>query len=242
MDTMKSAKLMLLEEVLVTIRNELGSSPVIAVKAQVDEAPKKIPTHISTLNEQLKGGFDTGKILELYGREGVGKTTFALKLAAEVQRVGKLAAFVDVERTFDRRYAISCGIEESSLWLAEPNSEEEALVICEKLLNTELFGVIILDSVAALSPKRDTERSSFMEIDSPLQSRILSQALRRISHTICGTKTLLVFVNQLRDRPTTLHFEGETTPGGASLKFLADYRLKICDKENDFVLAKQRKL
>lgn len=242
MDIMKSAKLMLLKEVLATIRNELGSSALVTVKAQDKEHAAKIPTSISPLNEQLKGGFDTGKILELYGREGVGKTTFALKLIAEAQRAGKLAAFVDVERTFDRNYAVNCGVEEGSLYLAEPNSEEEALTICEKLLKTRLFGVIVLDSVAALSPKREAQCVSYKEMDNPLQSRILAQALRRISHAMGETQTLMVFINQLRTRPTTQHFEGETTPGGATLKFLSDYRLKICDKENDFVLAKPRKL
>lgn len=242
MKSAQNAELMLVEEVLEALRENFGDSAFVNLKSRSHVADRRIPTSIAALNDQLDGGFKTGTILELYGREGVGKTTFALNLAAEVQQAGMLAAFVDVERTFDRKYAVRCGIDESSLWLSEPDSAEEALTICEKLLSSRLFGVIVLDSVAALSPKREKDIDSLSEVDSPLQSRILTQAVRRISHSIGETPTLMVFINQLRYRPKTCHFEGETTPGGATLKFSADYRLKLCDEENDFVLAKGRKL
>lgn len=229
----------LLNEVLRSIKEELGENIMLRHKLSVNKDKSPIASDNDKLNDLLKGGFRPGKMLELYGSEGVGKTSFALKLAAKIQAKGGFAAIVDTEHTFDRAYAAKLGIDERSLWVAESYTAEEALMILEKLIRSKLFDIVILDSVAALSP--EVEGAS-EEGDEWLQAQILSQAMRRISKLMRNSNAFVVCVNQLRFRPTTCHFEGETTPGGMTLKFLSDYRLKLMSGENEFVLAKAPKL
>lgn len=241
MPTLLDAKKELLGEILDSITEDFGKDVFVKLKAVDTNEKSVISTNNSLINGALGGGFEPGKIVELYGREGVGKTTFALELAANAQKRNGFAAFVDVEHTFDRTYATSLGIDEERLWVASSYTAEEALSICEKLIRSKLFSVVILDSVAALSPKAEVEGAAD-SVDEWLQAQILEQALRRISKLLRDSDTLVVFINQVRDRPATCHFEGETTPGGAALKFTADYRLKLCGQMNDFVLAKGQKL
>lgn len=230
----------LLDEVLRSITENFGENVLLRPEKSVDAHKRRISTNNVELDGSLGGGFECGRIVELYGQEGVGKTTFALKLAVSVQAKGGLAAIVDVEHTFDRTYAASLGIDENRLWVAEPYCAEEALGVCEKLIRSGLFEVVILDSVAALSPEIETS-GAMAEGGEYLQAQILSQAIRRISKVLRPSNTLVVCINQLRGRPTTCHFEGETTPGGMALKFFADYRLKLTDDESEFVLAKAPK-
>lgn len=237
---MTDAKKALISEVLLTLTKDFGEGIILNLNKGESVDNTIIPSNNGKLDEMLGGGFALGRVLELYGKESVGKTTFALKLAATVQKQGGLAAFIDVEHTFNREYAASLGLEESRLWVAEPYSAEEALMICEKLIGSKLFDIVVLDSVAALSPEIESEEAE----EDPcewIQANLISQALRRIIHRLRDSKTLAVFINQVRFRPTTSHFEGETTPGGMALKFFADYRLKLCLGEDDFVLAKAPK-
>lgn len=234
---MKDLKKGLLEDVLVSLTKDFGEG--IILNLNKDRRPSKalISSNNDKLDMMLGGGFALGRIIELYGQEGVGKTTFALSLASSVQKEGGLAAFIDAEHTFSRTYAASLGLDESRILLAEPYSAEEALTICEKLIRSKIFDIVVLDSIAALSPEIETEAEEELSGEW-LQASILSQALRRIVKLLRETKTLVIFINQLRSRPMVCHFEGETTPGGMALKFLADYRLKLSKEENDFVLAK----
>lgn len=234
---MKDLKKGLLEDVLVSLTKDFGEG--IILNLNKDRCPSKalISSNNDKLDMMLGGGFAPGRIIELYGQEGVGKTTFALSLASSVQKGGGLAAFIDAEHTFSRTYAASLGLDESRILLAEPYSAEEALTICEKLIRSKIFDIVVLDSIAALSPEIETEAEEELSGEW-LQASILSQALRRIVKLLRETKTLVVFINQLRSRPMVCHFEGETTPGGMALKFLADYRLKLTKEESDFVLAK----
>lgn len=237
---MTETKKALINEVLLSLAKDFGEGIILNLNTGENANNATIPSNIGKLDDMLGGGFALGRVLELYGKESVGKTTFALRLAATVQKRGGLAAFIDVEHTFNREYAASLGLDESLLWVAEPYSAEEALMICEKLIGSKLFDIVVLDSVAALSPEIESDEE---EEDSCewLQANLLSQALRRIIHKLRDSKTLAVFINQVRFRPTTSHFEGETTPGGMALKFFADYRLKLCLDEDDFVLAKAPK-
>lgn len=237
---MKDLKKGLLEDVLISLTKDFGEG--IILNLNKDRRPSKalISSNNDKLDMMLGGGFAPGRIIELYGQEGVGKTTFALSLASSVQKEGGLAAFIDAEHTFSRTYAASLGLDESRILLAEPYSAEEALTICEKLIRSKIFDIVVLDSIAALSPEIETEAEEEFSGEW-LQASILSQALRRIVKLLRETKSLVVFINQLRSRPTVCHFEGETTPGGMALKFLADYRLKLTNEENDFVLAKAPK-
>lgn len=231
------AKRDMLNEVLCSITENFGNDVIVKIQEDRNKRKRSIPSANGELNELLGGGFKLGRIVELYGHEGVGKTTFALKLAASVQAEGGLAAFVDVEHTFSRTYAASLGIDERRLLVAEPYSAEEALTVCERLIRSGLFDIVILDSVAALSPELEA-KGSVLGSDEWLQAEILSQAMRRISLLMRNSRTLFVCINQLRGRPITCHFEGETTPGGMILKFISDYRLKLTTKESEFVLAK----
>lgn len=240
MTDISKAKREMLNDVLCSITENFGNDVIVKIQEDRNDRRLPIPSANVKLNELLGGGFKPGCIVELYGHEGVGKTTFILKLAANVQTKGGLAALVDVEHTFSRKYAESLGVDESRLWVAEPYSAEEALIVCERLIRSGIFDVVILDSVASLSPELELGESA-SEAGEWLQARILSQAMRRISHLMKDSKTLVVCINQLRGRPITCHFEGETTPGGMALKFLADYRLKLCADGNDFVLAKAPK-
>lgn len=235
MKELNEIKAALVKEVIASLTKDFGEGIICKLKTENTDDNAQISTGNSELDVRLKGGFARGRIVELFGGAGVGKTTLALKLAAEAQTKGGLAAFIDVEHTFNRTYASTLGIDESRLWVAEPYTAEEALTICEKLIRSSLFKVVIVDSVAALSPSLESEGSVQNDY---LQASLLSQALRRIAKLVKKSKTLVVFINQVRSSPVTCHFEGETTPGGMALKFLADYRLKLTNEENDFVLAK----
>lgn len=237
---MRDIKRALLEETLSSIKETFGDTVLLRPENESAAPKTQLSSGSQKLDADLGGGFVRGSIVELYGKESSGKTTLALKMMSRAQALEGSAAIIDAEHTFDMKYALSCGVDASRLWLSAPSSAEEALSICEQLVKSQAFDVIILDSVAALVSKLELE-GEVKEDESWIQAELLAQTMRRISRTIAKSKTVIVFINQLRDRPRHLYFEGETTPGGSTLKFMADYRIKLCSGEDDFVLAKARK-
>ncbi|MFQ3536084.1 MAG: recombinase RecA [Aggregatilineales bacterium] len=172
------------------------------------------------------GGIPRGRITEIYGPESSGKTTVCLHVIAEAQRLGGACAFIDMEHALDPSYAERIGVNVNSLWIAQPDYAEQALEICEALIRSAAFDVVVLDSVAALVPKAEIEGQmgdSFVGV----QARLMSQALRKLSGAISSSKTVMIFTNQLREKVGVMYGSPEVTTGGRALKFYASVRLDI---------------
>jgi len=172
------------------------------------------------------GGYPKGRIIEIYGPESSGKTTFALHAIAEIQKQGGRAAFIDAEHALDPVYAKKLGVNINELLLSQPDTGEQALEICEALVRSEAIGIIVIDSVAALVPQAEIE-GEMGDSHVGLQARLMSQALRKLSGTINKTNTIAIFINQLREKVGVLFGNPETTPGGRALKFYSTIRLDV---------------
>ena len=172
------------------------------------------------------GGYPKGRIIEIYGPESSGKTTFALHAIAEVQKRGGRAAFIDAEHALDPVYAKNLGVDINELLLAQPDTGEQALEICEALVRSEAVSIVVIDSVAALVPQAEID-GDMGDAHVGLQARLMSQALRKLSGTINKTKTTAIFINQLREKVGVMFGNPETTPGGRALKFYASIRLDV---------------
>ncbi len=172
------------------------------------------------------GGYPKGRIIEIYGPESSGKTTFALHAIAEVQKMGGRAAFIDAEHALDPVYSKNLGVNIDELLLSQPDTGEQALEICEALVRSEAVNIIVIDSVAALVPQAEIE-GEMGDSHVGLQARLMSQALRKLSGTLNKTQTTCIFINQLREKVGVLFGNPETTPGGRALKFYSSVRLDI---------------
>lgn len=172
------------------------------------------------------GGYPKGRIIEIYGPESSGKTTFALHAIAEVQKEGGRAAFIDAEHALDPVYAKNLGVNINELLLAQPDTGEQALEICEALVRSEAVNIVVIDSVAALVPQAEID-GEMGDSHVGLQARLMSQALRKLSGTINKTKTIAIFINQLREKVGVMFGNPETTPGGRALKFYSSIRLDV---------------
>ena len=172
------------------------------------------------------GGYPRGRIIEIYGPESSGKTTFALQAIAEQQKAGGRAAFIDAEHALDPVYAERLGVNIDELLLSQPDTGEQALEICEALVRSEAVSIIVIDSVAALVPQAEID-GEMGDSHVGLQARLMSQALRKLSGTINKTKTTAIFINQLREKVGIMFGNPETTPGGRALKFYSSIRLDI---------------
>lgn len=172
------------------------------------------------------GGYPRGRIIEIYGPESSGKTTFALQAIAEQQKAGGRAAFIDAEHALDPVYAERLGVNIDELLLSQPDTGEQALEICEALVRSEAVSIIVIDSVAALVPQAEID-GEMGDSHVGLQARLMSQALRKLSGTINKTKTTAIFINQLREKVGVMFGNPETTPGGRALKFYSSIRLDI---------------
>ncbi len=172
------------------------------------------------------GGYPKGRIIEIYGPESSGKTTFALHAIAEVQKQGGTAAFIDAEHALDPKYAKNLGVNIDELLLSQPDTGEQALEICEALVRSEAVNMVIIDSVAALVPQAEIE-GEMGDSHVGLQARLMSQALRKLSGTISKTNTIAIFINQLREKVGVMFGNPETTPGGRALKFYSTIRLDV---------------
>lgn len=172
------------------------------------------------------GGYPKGRIIEIYGPESSGKTTFALHAIAEVQKTGGRAAFIDAEHALDPVYAKNLGVNINELLLSQPDTGEQALEICEALVRSEAMSIIVIDSVAALVPQAEIE-GEMGDSHVGLQARLMSQALRKLSGAINKTNTICIFINQLREKVGVMFGNPETTPGGRALKFYSSIRLDV---------------
>ncbi len=172
------------------------------------------------------GGYPKGRIIEIYGPESSGKTTFALHAIAEIQKEGGRAAFIDAEHALDPVYAQNLGVNINELLLAQPDTGEQALEICEALVRSEAVNIVVIDSVAALVPQAEID-GEMGDAHVGLQARLMSQALRKLNGTISKTKTTAIFINQLREKVGVMFGNPETTPGGRALKFYASVRLDV---------------
>ena len=198
---------------------KLGDKPVINVDA--------IPTGSLTLDIALGiGGFPRGRIVEIYGPESSGKTTLAIHAIAEAQKKGGIAAFIDAEHAFDRTYAEALGVDTENLLISQPDNGEQALEITENLIRSGAIDILVVDSVAALTPRSEIE-GEMGDSKMGLQARLMSQALRKLTATIGRTGCCCIFINQLREKIGVMFGNPETTTGGNALKFYASMRLDI---------------
>ena len=216
-----------LDAVMSQIRKEFGE---MAIMRLGDQEAKDIPV-ISTGAVSLDlalgvGGLPRGRIIECYGQESSGKTTLALHVVANAQKGGGVAAFIDAEHALDPGYAKKIGVDLDNLIVSQPNSGEEALTICEQLVKSGALDVVVVDSVAALTPQAEID-GNMGDSHMGLQARLMSQAMRKLTATIAQTKTLLIFTNQVREKIGVMFGNPETTPGGKALKFYASCRLQV---------------
>ncbi len=216
-----------LEQVLADIEKQFGKGSIMKLGSQ--EHIKMDVTSSGSLSLDIAlgvGGYPKGRIIEIYGPESSGKTTFALQAIAEVQKKGGRAAFIDAEHALDPVYAKNLGVDINELLLSQPDTGEQALEICEALVRSEAVNIIVIDSVAALVPQAEID-GDMGDSHIGLQARLMSQALRKLSGTINKTKTTAIFINQLREKVGVMFGNPETTPGGRALKFYATIRLDV---------------
>ncbi|MBP5284889.1 MAG: recombinase RecA [Kiritimatiellae bacterium] len=216
-----------LDAVMSQIRKEFGDMAIMRLGDQETQDVPVIPTGALSLDLALGvGGLPRGRIVECYGHESSGKTTIALHVVANAQKAGGIAAFIDAEHALDPSYAKRIGVDLDNLIVAQPNSGEEALTICEQLVKSGALDVVVVDSVAALTPQAEID-GAMGDSHMGLQARLMSQAMRKLTALISQTKTLLIFTNQIRDKIGVMFGNPETTPGGKALKFYASCRLQV---------------
>ncbi len=216
-----------LEKVLSDIEKQFGKGSIMRLGENKHMELDVTPSGSLTLDIALGvGGYPKGRIIEIYGPESSGKTTFALHAIAQVQKRGGRAAFIDAEHALDPVYAKNLGVDINELLLAQPDTGEQALEICEALVRSEAVNIVVIDSVAALVPQAEID-GDMGDSHVGLQARLMSQALRKLSGTISKTKTTAIFINQLREKVGVMFGNPETTPGGRALKFYSSIRLEV---------------
>ena len=216
-----------LEEVMKTIRKEFGDMAVLRLGDAADKSVEAISTGCLALDMALGvGGLPRGRIVECYGHESSGKTTLALHVVANAQKAGGTAAFIDAEHALDPGYARKIGVNLDDLIVSQPSSGEEALTICEQLVKSGAVDVVVVDSVAALTPQAEID-GEIGDAHVGLQARLMSQAMRKLTATLAQTNTLCIFTNQVREKIGVMFGNPETTPGGKALKFYASCRLQV---------------
>ena len=222
-----SEKLKALQAATEKIEKSFGKGSIMKLGDDSVEAVDVIPTGSIGLNAALGvGGYPRGRIIEIYGPESSGKTTLAIHAIAEAQKSGGIAAFIDAEHAFDRFYAAKLGVDIDNLWISQPDNGEQALEIAEQLIRSSAIDIIVIDSVAALTPKAEIE-GDMGDNKVGLQARLMSQALRKLTSTINKTNTTCIFITQLREKIGVMFGNPETTTGGNALKFYASVRLDI---------------
>ncbi len=216
-----------LKQVLNDIEKQFGKGAIMKLGENKHMEIDVTPSGSIALDVALGvGGYPKGRIIEIYGPESSGKTTFALHAIAEVQKQGGRAAFIDAEHALDPVYAKKLGVDINELLLSQPDTGEQALEICEALVRSEAVNIIVIDSVAALVPQAEID-GEMGDSHVGLQARLMSQALRKLSGTISKTKTTAIFINQLREKVGVMFGNPETTTGGRALKFYATIRLDV---------------
>lgn len=223
----QNEKLLALQAAMAKIEKEFGRGSIMRMGDQSIENVEVISTGSLSLDAALGvGGYPRGRIIEIYGPESSGKTTLAIHAIAEAQKNGGVAAFIDAEHAFDRFYAAKLGVNVDELLISQPDNGEQALDIADQLIRSSAIDIIVIDSVAALTPKAEIE-GDMGENKVGLQARLMSQALRKLTATISRTNTTCIFINQLREKIGVMFGNPETTTGGNALKFYSSVRLDI---------------
>ena len=209
------------------LQKNFGKGVIMKLGDEVVESVEVIPSGSIQLDRALGvGGYPRGRIIEIYGPESSGKTTLAIHAIAEAQKAGGIAAFIDAEHAFDRYYAEKLGVDVDNLFISQPDNGEQALEIADQLISSAAIDIIVIDSVAALTPKAEIE-GDMGENKVGLQARLMSQALRKMTATLNRTHTTCIFINQLREKIGVMFGNPETTTGGNALKFYSSVRLDI---------------
>lgn len=242
----KQAKANALTQALSNIEKNYGRGAIMKLGDEAVEKVDVIPSGSIGLNYALGvGGYPKGRIIEIYGPESSGKTTLALHAIAEAQKKGGIAAMIDAEHAFDRFYAEKLGVDVTNLLIAQPDNGEQALEIAEQLIRSAAIDILVVDSVAALTPKSEIE-GDMGDRNVGLQARLMSQAMRKLTGTISRTNTVCIFINQLREKIGVMFGPAETTTGGNALKFYASVRIDIrpgtAIKDGDNVFGKHTKV
>ncbi len=223
----KSARMKALQAAMSKIEKDFGKGSVMRLGDRELENVEVIPTGSIALDNALGvGGYPRGRIIEIYGPESSGKTTLAIHAIAEAQKAGGVAAFIDAEHAFDPFYAAKLGVDTEELVVSQPDNGEQALEIADQLIRSAAVDILVVDSVAALTPKAEIE-GDMGENKVGLQARLMSQALRKLTATISKTRTTCIFINQLREKIGIMFGNPETTTGGNALKFYSSVRLDI---------------
>ena len=239
----KEEKKKALKTSLSQIEKNFGKGAIMRLGENAGMNVEAIPTGSIALDAATGiGGLPKGRIIEIYGPESSGKTTLAIHAIAECQRQGGIAAFIDAEHAFDRFYAEKLGVDVNNLWISQPDCGEQALEIADQLIRSSAIDIIVVDSVAALTPKAEIE-GDMGDNKVGLQARLMSQALRKLTSTISKTNTTCIFINQLREKIGVMFGNPETTTGGNALKFYSSVRLDIrrvtSIKDGDEVIGNQ---
>ena len=222
-----SEKLKALQAAMSKIEKDFGKGSIMKLGDEHVENVEVISSGSIGLNAALGvGGYPKGRIIEIYGPESSGKTTLAIHAIAEAQKAGGIAAFVDAEHAFDRFYAAKLGVDTDNLWISQPDNGEQALQIADQLISSSAIDILVIDSVAALTPQKEIDGEMGDNVVG-LQARLMSQALRKLTSTISKTKTTCIFINQLREKIGVMFGNPETTTGGNALKFYSSVRLDI---------------
>lgn len=227
MEEIKQAKLKALQATLDRLDKSYGKGAVMRLGDDPSEALEVIQTGSISLNRALGvGGFPKGRVIEIYGPESSGKTTLAIHAIAEAQKNGGIAAVIDAEHAFDQFYAQNLGVDIENLLISQPDNGEQALEIADNLIRSGAIDIIVIDSVAALTPKAEIE-GEMGDSQMGLQARLMSKALRKLTGTISKANTCCIFINQLRDKIGVMFGNPETTTGGNALKFYSSVRVDI---------------
>ena len=220
-------KLKVLSAVMDKIEKDFGKGSIMRMSSDTVADVPVIPTGSITLDIALGvGGYPKGRVIEIFGPESSGKTTLAIHAIAEAQKSGGIAAFIDAEHAFDPYYAQKLGVDVDNLLVSQPDNGEQALEIADSLIRSSAIDIIVIDSVAALTPKAEIE-GDMGDSKMGLQARLMSQALRKLTASISKTKTVCIFINQLRDKIGVVYGNPETTTGGNALKFYASVRVDV---------------
>lgn len=243
---LSKVKLNALQQALGQIEKSFGRGAVMKLGDEVVENVEVIPSGSIGLNFALGvGGYPRGRIIEIFGPESSGKTTLAIHAIAEAQKAGGIAAIIDAEHAFDRFYAEQLGVDVNNLLISQPDNGEQALEIAEQLIRSSAIDILVIDSVAALTPKSEID-GDMGERNMGLQARLMSQAMRKLTGAISRTGTTCIFINQLREKIGQMFGPSETTTGGNALKFYASVRIDIrpstAIKDGDDVLGKLTKV
>lgn len=245
-EAQNSNKLKALQAAMAKIEKDFGKGSIMKMGEEHVEEVEVIPTGSIGLNVALGvGGYPRGRIIEIYGPESSGKTTLTIHAIAEAQKMGGIAAFIDAEHAFDRFYAEKLGVDVNNLLISQPDNGEQALEIADQLIRSSAIDIIVIDSVAALTPKAEIE-GDMGENKVGLQARLMSQALRKLTASVSKTRTCCIFINQLREKIGIMFGNPETTTGGNALKFYASVRLDIRGgqsiKNGEDVIGRQTKV